>query len=453
MEADASQLPRVGDTFGKYRVVRIIGQGGMGAVYEAEHVRLGQRVAIKVLLPRFLDKPEIVGRFEREARAASQIRGTNVARVIDVDVSESGTPYMVMEYLEGHDVSQELALRKRLPVDEAVDIVLQACAGMSEAHGLGIIHRDLKPSNLFVCTEGGARTVKILDFGISKITHETDSALTATETSMGTPLYMSPEQIRSAKHVDARADVWALGIILYELLTGRPPFTGGATAVAAAIVADELTPLRTFRAELPAALERVVQRALEKQASARYADVGSLAMALLPFASEAARGKVTSDSGQFPRITVGAGLAPSMDASPTVPAGSEATQLAPAAEGVTAAPWTASEVRSPRRSNTLVLFALPAAALAAIAGWALLGRSPPEPPPKLPATSASSTVEMSAPAPSPSPKAVASVSAAPTVSATVKPQATTKPGLKTSASPEPKAPTTAPAATENPIKL
>jgi serine/threonine-protein kinase len=220
-------------------VVRIIGEGGMGLVYEAIHVRLQQRVAIKLLQPRVLNLPEVVARFEREARAACRLKSRNSVRILDVDHTTAGLAYMVMEYLEGRDLSEELEARVRLRPAEAVDFILQACSAMSEAHASGVIHRDLKPSNLFLVPEGDRVVVKVLDFGISKITSETDAQVTSTFATMGTPLYMSPEQIRSTKNVDARTDIWALGVILYEALTGERPFSGETTtAAAAAIVAD-----------------------------------------------------------------------------------------------------------------------------------------------------------------------------------------------------------------------
>ena len=280
-----SQLPKADDVIaGKYHVVRMLGEGGMGVVYEAVHKRLRQRVAIKMILPRLLKATDFVARFEREARAASQIRGPNVARVIDVDVLPNGVPYMVMEYLEGNDLSAELRNRGRLPIAEAVGFVLDACTAMHEAHSMGIIHRDLKPSNLFVCGEGGRRIVKVLDFGISKMTMDSDPNVTATQTTIGTPLYMSPEQVRSAKHVDGRSDIWSLGVILYELIAGRPPFEGGPTAVAAAIVADVPTPLATLRTEVPVALDAAVMKALTKDMKGRHTTIREFADALRPFA-------------------------------------------------------------------------------------------------------------------------------------------------------------------------
>lgn len=280
-------MPQLGDVIrGKYRITGKLGEGGMGVVFQALHVEIDARVAMKILRPEMLDDPENVARFDRESRAVSQLRGEHIARVLDVDFAESGLPFIVMELLEGRDLSSELELRSVLPADEAVDYVLQACTAMTEAHALGIIHRDLKPSNLFISDTGGTRMVKVLDFGISKIVDD-EVRMTMTQATFGTPLYMSPEQVRSTKLVDARTDVWSLGIILYELLSGRTPFVGNATAAAAAIVTEKPPSLKSLRADLPPGLEDVVMKALEKDPAKRWQDVASFARALKPFAPDA----------------------------------------------------------------------------------------------------------------------------------------------------------------------
>jgi serine/threonine-protein kinase len=257
----------------------------MGIVYEALHKRLGQRVAVKMLLPDLVESEEAVARFEREARAAAHLRSPHAARVFDVDILPDGTPYFVMEYLNGRNLSDELAERGRFPIEEAVDYVLQACDAMAEAHRLGIVHRDLKPSNLFLADDGHQFIVKVLDFGISKFADGLAPLVTTTRTGLGTVVYMSPEQVRSAKSVDARSDVWALGVVLYELLAGSSPFDRDtSTAVVAAIIADKPQSLRSHREDVPVLLEAVVMQALEKNRERRFVDAAALAGALTPFA-------------------------------------------------------------------------------------------------------------------------------------------------------------------------
>lgn len=208
---------------GKYRVERLIGEGGMGVVLAARHEGLNTNVAIKLLREQALGHSDIVGRFMREARAAVSLRSEHVARVFDVGTLEDGRPYIVMERLEGKDLGDVIEQDPPLAVSVAVDYVMQACEAIAEAHAAGIIHRDLKPKNLFLThAVHGRPLVKVLDFGISKVDPSkspNEMALTRTTEVIGSPSYMSPEQLRSARNVDARTDIWALGVILYELLT------------------------------------------------------------------------------------------------------------------------------------------------------------------------------------------------------------------------------------------
>ena len=208
---------------GKYRVERVLGAGGMGVVVLARHVQLDQLVALKFLLAQSLTNPKVVARFEREARAVVKLKSEHVARVLDVGTMEAGAPYIVMEYLEGEDLSQTVERRGPLPVAEAVDYLLQACEALAEAHGMGIVHRDLKPGNLFLTRRvDGKSLVKVLDFGISKLEGgREDLALTQPAEVVGSPKYMSPEQLRASRLADARSDIWSLGVILYELITDR----------------------------------------------------------------------------------------------------------------------------------------------------------------------------------------------------------------------------------------
>jgi eukaryotic-like serine/threonine-protein kinase len=304
---------------GKYRIDEVLGVGGMGLVVAAHHVQLDERVAIKFLLPSMLTNREAVARFAREARAAVKIKSEHVVRISDVGALEDGTPYMVMEYLQGSDLGMWLNDRGALPVEQAVEFVLQACEAIAEAHVLGVVHRDLKPSNLFVIRRpDGMLSVKVLDFGISKVVRpgssSSDLSMTRTSTMMGSPLYMSPEQLQSSKDVDARTDIWALGVILYELLTQEPPFVAeGVAELVTRILTVRPAPLRSKRPEVPAALEAVVLRCLEKDRTRRFESVGELAGVLQPFGPRRARLSLERISG----VMRSAGLSASALAPPS----------------------------------------------------------------------------------------------------------------------------------------
>jgi eukaryotic-like serine/threonine-protein kinase len=280
----------------KYRVERVLGQGGMGVVVLAEHIELRERVAIKFLLDAPADNAELAERFVREARAAVRIKSEHVVRVVDVGRLPSGAPYMVMEYLEGEDLSQRL-LSGPVAIEDAVDYVIQSCEAMHAAHRLGIVHRDLKPANLFLTQRSdGSSLIKVLDFGISKV-KTTDAAqlsLTHTQAMMGSPLYMSPEQMRSSKDVSPSADIWSLGVILHELIAGDVPF-GGATfpEVLVQVMSGEPPRLRSLRAEVPEGLEAVVACCLEKDPAHRFPSVAALGVALSPYASSRTLGLQT----------------------------------------------------------------------------------------------------------------------------------------------------------------
>jgi serine/threonine-protein kinase len=287
----------VGDVLGgKYKIERLIGKGAMGAVFAARHELLQKQVAIKVMTEEHSGTPQAVTRFFNEARAAAGIEGEHVARVLDVGQLEGGAPFMVIELLEGADLARVLEQRGPLPAVEVVDWTLQALEALAEAHSLGIVHRDLKPANLFLARRrDGTSILKVLDFGISKQSaiHAGAAAspsITATSSLLGSPMYMAPEQLRSAKSVDARADIWAMGVVVYELVTGRLPFEAESIPeLFVAVLERTPPPMATWRPDVPAGLEEVVLRCLSRDAGARFQDVAELATALEPFAGEGAR--------------------------------------------------------------------------------------------------------------------------------------------------------------------
>jgi serine/threonine-protein kinase len=293
-----SEAPAPGEVIAsKYRVERVLGAGGMGVVVAAHHLQLDVRVAIKFLLRSSLENPDAVARFTREARAAARIANEHVARVLDVGTLDTGAPYIVMEFLEGSDLSARLQSLGPLPLEEAVECVLQACEALAEAHALGIIHRDLKPANLFwIRRPSGLPWIKVLDFGISKVmtaSSQSQNAMTQSATIMGSPLYMSPEQMQSARSVDARTDIWALGVILHELLAGRPPFQGETfPEICINVAMHPPARVRTLRPDCPPQIEDIILRCLNKDPNNRFANVADLAVALLPFGPQRARASV-----------------------------------------------------------------------------------------------------------------------------------------------------------------
>jgi serine/threonine-protein kinase len=339
---------------GKYRVEGVIGFGGMGVVLAARHEVLEQRVAIKFLAGHLASDPEGCARFMREARLAARLQSDHVARVFDVAVAPDGLPYMVMELLDGVDLDRELATRGALPIAEAVGYVLEALDALAEAHDLGIVHRDLKPANLFLATRpDGSRRVKVLDFGISKALRQggEDASRTTTAVTMGSPGYMSPEHIRSARSVDLRTDLWSMGVILYELLTCKPAFDGESVGdTFAAIREDALPRVRDHRPEVPEALAAIVDRCLERDRERRWPDARTLAEALAPFAGEARPRRATA------AIAV------------THAGEAAATLLARSTPARTEATWSAvrAGTRAPRRA---LVIACAVAATVAVAVW------------------------------------------------------------------------------------
>jgi serine/threonine protein kinase len=306
---------------GKYRIERVLGSGGMGVVVAARHIDLDQPVALKFILPHALAGKGNVERFMREARAAVRLKSEHVARVYDVGRDAEDRPFMVLELLEGMDLSKLSKQKGPLPVADAVEYVLQTCEALVEAHAAGIVHRDLKPQNLFVTRRlNGTPLLKVLDFGIAKAFGPGaigQMALTDSAAIIGSPLYMAPEQMRSARTAEVRSDIWALGVILYELLGGQLPFDGETvTEVCIRVVNEDPKPLLALRPALEEPLVAIVMRCLEKEPEGRYHNVSALAAALEPFSRSALQGgpvrpwrsfEDTQDSGQ--RNPFAAGLA------------------------------------------------------------------------------------------------------------------------------------------------
>jgi serine/threonine-protein kinase len=382
-----NDLPiREGDLLaGKYRIQKVLGRGGMGVVVAAVHAQLGQQVAVKFLLPEACAFPEAIGRFLREARAAVRIQSDHVARVLDVGELETGAPYIVMEFLRGSDIGELVETSGPLSIPDALDYVSQACEAIAEAHTLGIVHRDIKPRNLFLTRRpDGSGFVKVIDFGISKATQDQvpgeSSSLTATTAMLGSPRYMSPEQLRSAKKVDHRTDIWALGVVLFEIMTAQEVFQADTLpGLITAIGMDPPAPLRSVRPEAPVDLERIILRCLEKDPARRYADVGELALALASLGDAHVKtsaqrtvailrtagfsgGKSTGAEGQ---ASAGAPVAA------RVVAAGEAS--GPAGTGVS---WGATGgATGPKRSRgtgTIALVAVGVVAAAGVAAWVLV---------------------------------------------------------------------------------
>jgi serine/threonine-protein kinase len=355
---------------GKYVIERLLGEGGMGRVLLARHPILGP-CAVKLLHPEHGRSAEIVARFVREAQAVQRIRGEHVVRVSDVGVTEAGAPFMVMELLDGEDLAGTLRRRGPLPIAEAAELLLQACEALAEAHSEGIVHRDLKPANLFLTRRrDGSPLLKVLDFGISKMRADVEgvSDLTRTRGLMGTVLYMSPEQLQRPKEVDARSDVWALGVILFELLTGELPFLGDDMPnTILEIMMDEPKRLTAVRSDTAPAIARLVEGCLQKDRERRVPDVAAFAAGLAPFASTRGRlsaervaailgaGDVTRARTSSPTLAAdaepwaGRGVAATIDwrAGPTTTSG------AASARDVGATP--ATEARWTSRGATIVL--------------------------------------------------------------------------------------------------
>lgn len=286
---------------GKYRVEELIGTGGMARVVRVAHLYLQQSVALKVLLPNMVENQDIVQRFLREAQATVKLRSEHIARVSDVGTLPDGAPFMEMEFLDGNDLNQ--ILRHHGPQLPAivVDLMLQACEGLAEAHYAGIVHRDVKPSNFFITRRpDGSMLLKILDFGISKTPIDGNEA-TGSQQVIGTPTYMAPEQMKSGRAADPRSDIWSLGVVMYQLINGRPPFSGESYAELVYKVGSE--PPLPMHVQIDQGLHDVIFRCLEKDPSRRWANVAELSRQLAPYASDPAAG--AQSASRIARILLG----------------------------------------------------------------------------------------------------------------------------------------------------
>ena len=314
--AESDSLPGVGATVaGKYRIDGLLGRGGMGVVALGRQLELDRAVAIKFLRAPLSSDARPLERFTREARIIARMRSEHVVRVFDVG-RERGVPFIVMERLHGHDLSKEID-RGPVAVERAVEFVLHACEGLGEAHSLGIVHRDVKPSNLFVAQGlGGRESLKVLDFGVSKwlLPVDTEAPWISTgDAAIGTPAFASPEQLTRPETIDARTDVWALGVVLFQALSGTLPFHADTIpALYTAIIAGDPAPFPASP-EVPAALVEVIVRCLRRDPAERYASMLELARALVPFAPARAHGIVDSLATLAAHPTV---ITPSEEAEP-----------------------------------------------------------------------------------------------------------------------------------------
>lgn len=347
----------------RYLIVRKLGEGGMGAVYEAKHQLTGRRLAIKCLHPQFQSNREVVERFHREAQAATAVGNEHIIEVTDMGTFEDKSPFIVLEYLDGFEFAKVLEEHPAMPIGRVVHIITQVCDALRNAHAKEIVHRDLKPENIYLIKRGNdADFVKVLDFGISKMkenAEEIGSGLTKTGMALGTPYYMAPEQAQGLRDVDHRTDIYAIGVILFQALTGRLPFDADSyPLLMVKILTEPVVPLRTYREDIPAELDQVVTRAMAKDRNQRFSTVDELSAALLPFAGLQQTAVLVSN--------------------PVQPATQGTTPLAWAQ---TAPTQVAAETVIVPKSKTPLYAGIAGGLVAATLGIALMSKSPSQPPP------------------------------------------------------------------------
>ena len=356
----------VGTRLGKYEIVRLLGAGGMGAVYEASHTEIGKRVAVKVLGSAIAAVPGARVRFLREAQLTSKVRHPNIVDVTDMG-NEGGQAFLVMEFLEGQDLAQRLAVAKKMAQAELVDIMLPVCSAVAAAHAAGIVHRDLKPHNIFLAQGPHGMQPKVLDFGISKGTDTvTAGTLTGTGAMIGTPFYLAPEQIMDGKSAGSASDEYALGVILYECLTGQRPFESDNLFMVFQSIVNGTPPSpRQLRPELAPQLERVILRAMNVDPKQRFTSVNQLGRMLLPFASDRAR-LLWADAFGVDSPDEAAALAAWRDAGP---AKDDAREPAPEGKNQAGHAKNAGKREHNRDQTRPMLEPSSASAAAAVATW------------------------------------------------------------------------------------
>jgi eukaryotic-like serine/threonine-protein kinase len=363
---------------GRYRVERLLGRGGMGAVYDGRHAIVGKRVAIKMLHAEFAANEEVLKRFYREAQAAAAIGHKNIIDIMDVGVTPANEPYIVMEYLEGEDLESMLVRTGPLSLEAACGILEPALNALGAAHAKGIVHRDLKPANIFLCREqGGAPTVKLIDFGISKFSGAAGSTkLTQTGSLLGTPAYMSPEQARGDQSVDHRTDLYAVGVILYQMLTGSLPFVGdNYNTLLISVLTAEPRPLRQLNPRIPTDAEALVLKELSKDPAARSQSAIEMLEAFKGLAAYKERGNGLSLLGTQLHAGVASGdIGAATDRGGGSSASRVLSQMAKATPGV----WSGTEAKKgPRPALVGGLVAAAVIAVAAVVFVLLRGSGTP----------------------------------------------------------------------------
>jgi serine/threonine-protein kinase len=417
MEEASDKDELLGRSVGKYSIVRLIGAGGMGKVYEGVHAAIGKRAALK-----FIDRQsathEAVQRFQREAQAAGAIESAHIVEVFDVGETSDGRPYIVMELLRGEDLGHKIHRLGRLELPEALRIAAQVLRGLARAHEAGIVHRDLKPDNVFLVErDDDPAFVKILDFGVSKIQRrggEAGSTITREGVVIGTPVYMSPEQAQALPDMDARTDLWSVGTILYECLTGRPPFSGATyEQVIVTICTKDADDVRLHNPEVPAGIAAVLKKAMARERDERFASARAMLDAL-----------VAESDGLLPSSFGSEGLRRTV----VRPPDAVGPKTLAAVSTVAATPGTASGADSRSSSRTYLAIGAGAVAIGGIVAGVYFGQSEPErqvagpaaitvvvsPTTQISAAPASATVDV---APAASAVPAVEVSAAPSVSA------------------------------------